>query len=113
MMFLFFVVFILFVNGKLKFIVNRFTVFMGRISFALYLNHQFISVNILLPFLVNTLGLNFWLSSCLIILPCTILLATLLTYYIEKPLGSKMKLLLITDLNTKETNLLKKNRQLL
>ena len=91
MLLVFFFLFILFVNGKLKFIVSRFTVFLGEISFALYLTHQFISVNILLPFFVDRLSINYWISSFLITLPIIILIAAAITYLIEKPLRARMK----------------------
>ena len=91
MLILFFSLFVLFVNGKLFFLVSRFTLFLGEISFALYLTHEVISVSFLLPFLINKLGLNFWIASCLITLPIIILIASVITYGIEKPLRSKMK----------------------
>lgn len=88
---IYFTLFILFVNHKLKFMVSRFTLFIGEISFALYLIHQYISTEVIIPFLLNQLHINFWIASLLISLPLMILLASFITYYIEKPLSRKMK----------------------
>ena len=78
----FYIVFYLFVYGKLGFIVNKFLVFLGTISYSLYLVHENIG-----------LGLLFWLKKIadiqLFYLPITILLigilATFITFYIERP----------------------------
>ncbi len=84
-------VFTLFVNNKLKFIVTKGTLFLGKISFALYLIHQYISIKIIIPYLVDTLHFNFWISSLLIALPVVILLASFVTYCIEIPYSKRMK----------------------
>jgi len=91
MLSVFFSIFILFVNHRLQFIVNRVTLFLGRISFALYLIHQNISVNYLIPFLTGKLHMNFWLASIGVALPLVLLLASAITFYVEAPLGKKMK----------------------
>jgi len=85
MLSLYFAIFILYVSDRLKFIVNRTTVFLGRISYPLYLIHQFVSVGIIIPFFNGTLGINFWISSLLIALPIVILLASLLNSFVEIP----------------------------
>jgi len=81
----------LFVNGKLGFIVSKTTLFLGNISFSLYLIHQALSTDVIIPFLTQKLHLNFWIASLLITLPFIIFLAAMITYYIEKPLSRKMK----------------------
>lgn len=86
---IYFGLFILFVNKKLGFIVSRPSLFLGKISFALYLIHQYVSTQVLLPFLLDTCHLNFWVAA-LIGLTIVITLATLVTYYIEVPLGKRM-----------------------
>jgi peptidoglycan/LPS O-acetylase OafA/YrhL len=84
----YFLLFILFVNNKLSFIVSRPTLFLGKISFALYLIHQYISTGVILPGLIKYAHLNFWIAA-LIALPTIILLAAAITYYIEIPFGKK------------------------
>ena len=44
-------VFILLVNRKLGFIVNPVTLFLGKISYSLYLVHQFLGIKFLIPYL--------------------------------------------------------------
>ena len=88
---IYFGLFTLFVNNKLAFLVSRGTLFLGKISFSLYLIHQFISVEVIIPFLVNKLHVNFWIASFVICLPIVILLATAVTYFFETPLSRRMK----------------------
>ncbi len=91
MLILYFSLFTLFVNGKLQFIVTRVTMFFGKISYPLFLVHQYVSISIIIPFLTNELHLNFWIASFCITLPIATLLATCITYYIEVPGGLIMK----------------------
>ena len=91
MLAIYFILFILFVNNKLHFIVSKGTLFFGKISFALYLTHQGISVNFLLPKLLNNLHMNFWIAAIFIVLPITIGIASCITYFIEVPLSNKLK----------------------
>jgi peptidoglycan/LPS O-acetylase OafA/YrhL len=98
MLIIYFVLFTLFVNGKLNFIVSKWTLFLGKISFALYLIHDLISINFIIPFLTNKLHVNFWIASFVISLPIVILLASIITYYIEIPISKSMKEKLSTTL---------------
>ena len=91
MLTIYFALFIFFVNGKLSFIVSKGTLFLGKISFALYLIHQFISIEIMIPFLTQKLQINFWIASLIISLPIVIILSTIITYYIEIPMSKRMK----------------------
>ena len=100
MLSLYFSTFILFVNGKLKFIISKPTLFLGKISFALYLIHQKISIGFIIPFLTLNLNLNFWFSS-VIALIVSITIATSITYFIEVPLSKKMKRLMTLIFNSK------------
>lgn len=93
MLVFYFVLFILFVNHKLKLLVSRPTLFLGKISFALYLIHQFISTEVILPFLIDICGINYWLSA-LITLTIVVLMASGVTYLIEIPLGKRLNGLL-------------------
>ncbi len=87
MLIAFFVIFILFVNNKLNFIATKSSIFIGKISFALYLIHQFFGVKFLIPILVDDYKINFWVASVLITLPITILVATAITFFIEIPVN--------------------------
>ena len=69
MLVIFFFLFTLFVNNKLKFIVTKPTLFLGKISFALYLVHQFVSIGIIFPYFVDKLHYNFWVITLGVALP--------------------------------------------
>lgn len=86
----YFSLFTLFANRKLQFIVSKPTLFLGKISFALYLTHQSISVNYVIPFLMNSFRFSFWLST-VIAFVFSIALATFITYVIEIPCSRKMR----------------------
>lgn len=87
MLIFYFGLFVLFVNGKLKILINKSTVFFGKISYALYLIHQFLTMSILVPYLENFWHINFWVASLLISFPIAIILSTLITFYIELPIN--------------------------
>jgi len=87
----YFGLFFLFIHGKLKFMIHPVTLFLGEISFALYLIHQMISIHFIIPTLMNDYGFNFWTASLLVALPTVIILAYLVTRFVEKPLGKFMK----------------------
>lgn len=91
MLIVYFTLFTLFVNGKLSFIVSKTTLFLGKISFALYLIHQYISIVVILPYLVDQLHYNFWMVSLFVCLPTVLILASAVTYLIEIPYSKKMK----------------------
>jgi len=74
--------FVLFVNNKLKFIVNPVTIFLGNISYPLYLIHQHFSVVVLMPFL--TRYLNFGAAGFVAVIGA-IILAYFVHLFIEKP----------------------------
>ena len=88
---LYFALFALFVNGKLTFIVNPVTLFLGKISYALYLTHEYISIKVIIPVLTEKFHINFWLAAIGVALPVVILLAYALTFYIEKPYNGRLK----------------------
>ena len=92
---LFFGVFVLLVNNKLKFIVNKVTIFIGKISFALYLIHYRISIDFIIPYLTEKLHVHFWIASLLFALPISIFIASVITFYIEIPINKKLRKLLI------------------
>jgi peptidoglycan/LPS O-acetylase OafA/YrhL len=91
MLVIYYSIFTLIVNKKLNFIVCRVSVFFGKISFAMYLIHQAISVKILIPYFMNDLHFNFWIATLVFSLPLVIIMASLITFYIEIPLGKYIK----------------------
>lgn len=66
-------------------IVNKATVYLGTISYSLYLVHKFVCVSIIIPALTKYTGLNFWAIVFGVCLPTVILLASLVTFLVEKP----------------------------
>jgi peptidoglycan/LPS O-acetylase OafA/YrhL len=86
----YYALFFLFVFGKLHFIVNKGTLFLGKISFALYLIHQYFSIYFLIPNLMKW-GVNYYIAAFVIALPVCILIAAGITYGVEKPAGKWFK----------------------
>lgn len=87
----YYLVFTLLSNHKLSFIISRATLLMGKISFAFYLIHESLSQDFLLPFFADKLHINFWIAAIFITFPIITFIATAITYFIEIPLGKKMK----------------------
>jgi peptidoglycan/LPS O-acetylase OafA/YrhL len=87
----YFTLFVLFVHGKLKFIVSKLTLYIGKISFSLYLVHQFVAVHLLMPFLVNELHINVWVAAFLITLPIVFVIASLIAHFVEIPVSKWLK----------------------
>jgi peptidoglycan/LPS O-acetylase OafA/YrhL len=83
MLTIYFLTFILFIKNKLKFLINRYTLFLGSISFSLYLLHEYISLTVIMPWL-NAMGMNFYLAMAIDIL-IVIILAYTITKLIEQP----------------------------
>lgn len=91
MLTLFFIFFTAFVNGALDFIVNKATLFLGRISYALYVVHQYVSLSVIFPIFLIKLNVNFWITTLFIALPAVILLSAAITYLIEIPMRYRLK----------------------
>jgi len=91
MLSLYFILFAAFINNKLHFIISRYTLFFGKISYALYVVHEYVSIKIIIPLLVNKLHVPFFIAAFGVALPIVIILATLTTFYIEIPLGKTLK----------------------
>ncbi len=87
----YYLLFFLFIHGRLKFIINRLTLFLGGISYSLYLIHQMISIKIVIPYLILNYDFSFWTASLCFALPISIILAYLITALIEKPVGKYLK----------------------
>jgi len=85
----YFGVFFLFIHHRLRIIVHPATLFLGKISYALYLVHQFITIGAIIPVLMRH-GVSYSLA-CLVALPVAIGIAAIITYYIEIPAGHAIK----------------------
>ena len=66
-------------------IVNRVTVYLGTISYSLYLVHKFVCVSIIIPTLSKYTSLGFWTIVFGVCVPTVIILASLITFLVEKP----------------------------
>ncbi len=84
MLALYFSVFSLYAFDVPMHIVNKATVYLGNISYSLYLVHKFVCVHLIIPAL-TALGVNFWVSVFAVCLPTVIVIASLITFLIEKP----------------------------
>jgi len=79
----YFALFFLFVNGYLEWINNRITIFLGMISYSLYVIHQYLIVGVI-AVLRDKLGWPFvW--AAITALAIAFIIASLITFYIEKP----------------------------
>ena len=81
---IYFILFFLFLFKKLRFIVNKPTLFLGKISFALYLIHQYLGIDWLIPMCIDN-GIDYFIAAFLIALPICSLLAVAVTYFVEIP----------------------------
>ncbi len=86
----YFTLFILFTFGYLRFIAGRFTIFLGRISYALYLFHQFIATHFVIPLLTYKWHIPYMVSA-LITLVLVITIAAINTLYIDEPLRFRIR----------------------
>ncbi|HEY5463245.1 MAG TPA: acyltransferase [Hanamia sp.] len=98
MLIIYFSLFILFITNHLKFIVNRLTIFLGEISYALYLIHSYAFRGII-GFLQNHYHIPFWIVTLFIVLPIVISFAYLITKFIERPYSKKLKYFLQNKFN--------------
>lgn len=81
--------FLLFVLGKLSFLVNPTLLFLGKISYSLYLLHQYVGLH-LIDTLNGSLGLNIYVAEMLTI-AFIIGLSYLVTVYVEDPAIGRIK----------------------
>jgi len=86
--FIFFVAFYLFVQNKISFITIKPMVYLGTISYSLYITHTPIS-NIVIKYLFNHRVDFFWIF--LFALASSLLVATAMTYAVEKPAMSYIR----------------------
>jgi peptidoglycan/LPS O-acetylase OafA/YrhL len=80
---LFFSTFTLFAKGKLEGITNPVTLFFGKISYPLYLTHQYLSINLIIPYLMWKHDMPLWQASLLVALPASIIVAYTIHYLAE------------------------------
>lgn len=85
------VLFFLIVRNKLGILVCKPTRFLGNISYPLYLIHQPLCYGIIIPFFTDVLHMNFWISTLLIALPISLVLASFFTFKIDGPLRIFLK----------------------
>jgi len=76
--------FLLFLYNKLNFIVNPLTIWLGQISYSLYLLHYFLGTFIIIPFLMEYFNLSIWASSS-IALFAVFIVAHFVYKYVEQP----------------------------
>jgi peptidoglycan/LPS O-acetylase OafA/YrhL len=86
----YFIIFFLAVRNRLKFIINPISLFLGKISFALYLIHFNISRKLLLPLFHEKLDINFFVASIITIF-IVVGFASCITYMVEIPMQKKLK----------------------
>jgi peptidoglycan/LPS O-acetylase OafA/YrhL len=79
----YFVLFALLLAGKLAWLVNRVTVFLGTISYSLYLNHQYLGTGIV-DVLNHRFHWPFWWA-VLVALTVIFMVASAVTFWVEKP----------------------------
>lgn len=72
-------VFLFFLFDKLRFIVNPVTMWLGRISYSLYLIHQYLGIRILIPQFIEKFGINFWLAA-----PIALIIVLVVAYCINR-----------------------------
>lgn len=93
---LFFGAFLLFLEGKLEWISNPITLFLGKISFPLYLTHQYLSINLIIPYFMWKHELSLWQAALFIALPASVAIATLIHYTAEIHLSKWIKTRLLS-----------------
>jgi peptidoglycan/LPS O-acetylase OafA/YrhL len=80
---IYFILFFLFVNRWLEWFNNRVTVFLGSISYSLYVIHHYFMVGVI-TILRDKFGWSF-ISAGILALMSVLILASFITYFIEKP----------------------------
>lgn len=81
--------FLLFIRGRLTFMVNGTSLFLGKISYSLYLLHQYVGLH-LIETLNKSLGLNIY-AAVLLTAAFVIILSYLVTVYVEDPAIRRIK----------------------
>jgi peptidoglycan/LPS O-acetylase OafA/YrhL len=93
MLTIYFLVFYFFIENKMKFLINKVLIFLGRISFVLYLIHYRVSVNFIIPILMKKYFFSL-LTSSIIALIITVVISAFITFYVEKKFVSVVKMII-------------------
>lgn len=90
---IFFALFLLYCFDRLHFIINKVTLFAGKISYSLYLIHGYISVYLLIPILTHSaiFHINYWVAILFIVAPIVFIAAALINKFIEVPAMKYLK----------------------
>lgn len=86
----YFIILFLLIYDRLNFLANAPLLFLGSISYPLFLIHQFLSRSVIIAVLVTYEHYSFWASAAIALLVC-VCLATIITRYLEKPIGDWIK----------------------
>ena len=89
-------VFILFIKQLLGFIASAFTLFLGRLSYALYLFHQIFLLDFVVPFFRDQLHFSYYISGIFAIL-VAVAVAAIITIFIDEPIRLKIRKTLKTS----------------
>jgi peptidoglycan/LPS O-acetylase OafA/YrhL len=84
MLVIYYAVFALYVKGYLAFIKTRILLFLGSISFSLYLFHEVFGTEVVIPQLIKRFNLNYWVAASIAIL-VVIGTAYIISNVVEKP----------------------------
>lgn len=80
-----------FCRQRLNFIVSPLTLFLGRISFPLYLTHQYLNINLIVPYMRWKFNMSLFGASAFVALPICILLAWLIHITAERIWSKRFK----------------------
>ena len=92
---LFFSIFALFIHGMLKKIANPVTLFLGKISYPLYLTHQYLSINLIIPYFIWKHEMALWEASLYVALPSCLAIAFVIHYLAEVKASRWLKIKLL------------------
>jgi len=85
----YFLIFFLLIDNRLKFLTNKFLVFLGFISYSIYLIHE--NTGAIIFTALSRIGINSLVLKIGITTTIIIIIATLITYLLEQPLMRILK----------------------
>ncbi len=94
LLFIYFSLFTLFVNHQLKFVKIKPLLFLGKISYPLYLTHNLLTMALIALFHIY-FGIDFWIVVGVIVLPTVLIIGFLIHRYIETYYNFKLRSKLI------------------
>lgn len=97
MLTIYYLLFFGYVENRLSIITSKALLFLGDISYPLYLVHQYLSVYVLLPYFNQVLDNK--IIAIFICLAINIALSSFIHFYIEKPASYKLKKYLLKTIN--------------